>query len=331
MRSCLTGIKMTRKSHDHMVEEILALIDSDKLTLPTIPEVAIKLQGMIDNPNVSANEIVQVLSSSAAATAHLIKSANSAIYGGMPYVEDVQSAVSRLGYKVMYSIVLSFTMANVLHARNPLIKRHMEEFLAHSREVAAVSYVLSTQQNLNPDRSMLAGLVHDIGTIPLCMFFEQNVASIDEETIEILLRKFQITVGEKLLKNWNFKPYAVNVVTEHNLLQRDSSNPPSADYTDIVTVAHLLSNPYAKFTDWSKVSAAKRMGLGQEDCRTFQDQFSDQLNRAREMLGISIEKKPPNRQEQVLSIPASPMVMQHAKVRQGSRSCFGKYFGFLAK
>jgi HD-like signal output (HDOD) protein len=72
-------------------------------------------------------------------------------------------------------------------------------------------------KHLNPDQAMLAGLVHDIGTLLLCLSAEKNVSQLDDETLNILLRRYRAKVGEKLLVKWEFPEELTKVVVDHEI------------------------------------------------------------------------------------------------------------------
>lgn len=279
--------------HQALLDQILEAIESDNLVLPTLPDVAIKIQDLIDDPNVSADQIVLVLSSDPFISAQLIKSANSAIFADKQPVENVRGAVSRLGYRQLRNLVMTITMNKMFYAKNPIINKHMKAVWQHSREVAAVSYVLALRQtHLSPDQAMLAGLVHDIGVLPLCLHIEKSHVRIEEDALDELIRKCRNTIGTKLLQKWNFPHDLVAVVEEHENLYRDSSDMLRADYTDIISIANLQDRALAKVVAWDKIAAVKRLGMSEEDCQTFLDNYAERIAMVAEMLGIAPSSKP---------------------------------------
>lgn len=67
---------------------------------------------------------------------------------------------------------------------------------------------------------MLAGLMHDPGALPLCIYADRHHPHLDQETLDGLIRKFHTEVGAKLLEKWLFPPDMVEVVAHHENLQR---------------------------------------------------------------------------------------------------------------
>ncbi|KAF0203673.1 MAG: signal transduction [Gallionellaceae bacterium] len=110
--------------HQALLDEVVAAIDNDSLVLPTLPDVAIKIQDLIDDPNVSADQIVQILSSDPLISAQLIKTANSALFADKVQVENVRGAVTRLGYRQLRNLVMTITMKKMFYAKNSIINKY---------------------------------------------------------------------------------------------------------------------------------------------------------------------------------------------------------------
>lgn len=275
---------MNQIAEHSILDQLFLAIENDELVLPTMPELAIKLQRMLDDINVSSHQIELAISSDPVIAAQLIRTANSAAFGDKPKVGTVMAAISRLGYRLLRNLVLTITMVKLSNVNHPVIKKHIAKFWEHSREVAAISYVLAKhQKHLNPDQAMLAGLVHDIGTLPLCLHAEKMFANLDDATLGLLVRKFRAQFGERLLRAWEFPLELIEVIIEHEDFQRESDSP-HASYSDIVTVANMLNRETVKITKWENIASVKRLWLSPEFCQQFFDQFDQELRAAREML-----------------------------------------------
>lgn len=266
------------------VDHLYLALGNNDLVLPTLPDLAVKIQQMIDDINVPTQQIVSILSGDPAIVVQLIKAANSAIYADKPKVDNAHAAISRLGYKSLRNLVLNITLSRVSKADHPMIRSLLASFWEHSREVATFSYVLAkNQKHLNPDQAMLAGLIHDIGTLPLCHYAEKMLHHLDSGELESMIRKFRAPIGEKLLHMWNFPAELIEVIAGHENLQRETDSP-QATYTDIVTVANLLNRKISKVTAWENVAAVQRLYLCPEICRNFSERFDDELRTTHQKL-----------------------------------------------
>jgi HD-like signal output (HDOD) protein len=269
-----------------IVAEIHDALEANRLDLPTLPDMAIKIQNLIDDPNVSADKVVNLLSSDPAISMYIIKAANTAALSNITPVSNLRNAISRLGYRMLRSIVMNVTMTKLFQARSPLVNQQLKALWKHSREVAAISYVLAQQQrHLKPDQAMLAGLVHDIGALPLYLYADRYHAHLEQTTLEGLIHKFSTVIGTKLLQSWNFPDELIDVVAGHENLQR-TSNSNLADYVDVVTMANLQMPGSVKLVAWKNVNAAGRLGYCATDCQNFLSNHADQLAVVKGMLEI---------------------------------------------
>lgn len=274
-----------------IIAEVLAALEGGNLDLPTLPDMARKIQDSIDDPNVSADKVVNLLSADPVISMYIIRAANSTALSNGKSVDNLRNAISRLGYRMLRSMVINITMSKLFQARSPLINRQLIKLWQHSREVAANCYVLARQQkHLKPDEAMLAGLVHDIGALPLYLYADRHHFCLDQAALEELVCKFSAAIGTRLLQSWNFPDELVDVVAGHENLQR-MNNSGVADYIDVVTMANLQMPGTAKFVVWKNVSAAERLGYYAADCQNFLSNHAEQLAAAREMLGINATQR----------------------------------------
>ena len=276
-----------------LLDQVFHAIEHDDIVLPTLPGVAVKIQEMLDDPNVSADQIVSVLSSDPFISAQIIKSANSAAFAGRPPVDRVREAATRLGYRQLRNIVINITMSKMLYSNNHVINQHLKEVWKRSREVAVISYIIASRQpHLSPDQAMLAGLIHNIGVLPLCQYIEKdNIRVTDDELASIVLQ-CSILIGTKLLKKWNFPQDIIEAVAESVDIQRESSLGSLPDYADVVTFAKLQDRQKAKFFAWNSVAAVKRLGLNEIECALFLEHNAAHIEEVEGLLGINPSAKP---------------------------------------
>jgi hypothetical protein len=56
-----------------------------------------------------------------------------------------------------------------------------------------------SQKHLNPDQAMLAGIIRDIGRLPLLLHIEINSLSMNDAMMNMIIRKSSALMGELLL------------------------------------------------------------------------------------------------------------------------------------
>ena len=241
----------------------------DRIPLPMLPEIALKVREVIENPSSSAAKIAITISADPALSTRLLQVANSSLYRGTTPIENLQTAITRLGSTVVRNIVIGIVMEQLYQpASNHILNRKLKQLWLHSTKVAAISHVMARQYTrLKPDQAMLGGLIHDIGAIPI-LSEAVNIPELqqDEELLTKIVHKIHNLVGTTILDMWNFPQELIEVVSEHEDLQRNSGS--DIDYVDVVTVANILSyiGTQHRLTkmDWTEIPAFKKFGLTPE-------------------------------------------------------------------
>lgn len=239
-------------------------IEADKLVLPTLPEMALKVREVADDPNASIKSLAQTIGHDAALTARIIKVANSPIFRAPREIEDLNMALSRLGIQYTSNLAIGLAMEQMFQATSDLVDRRLREVWTHSSEIAGMCNILCKHcSNLRADQATLAGLVHQIGILPILSFAEKYPVLLkDSITLEKIIEEIQADLGVKILTAWEFPSELRQVPLNYKNYTRDI---PSADYADFITVATLQSLASAGQTiedlDYSTVKAFERLGL----------------------------------------------------------------------
>lgn len=259
---------MSIPSESEFLEKIQRDIDQRKLILPTLPEVALQVKNAADDENITAQQLAEIIATDAALTARLLQVANSSLFRAKQHIDSIQIAITRMGKTVVRNLVTSFVMQQMFQPTSELLDERFRTLWAHSVQVAAISRALAKQTNgLDPDQAMLAGLIHDIGTLPiLAVAEENNQLVIDVDALDGLIFRLHPQLGKLIVESWGFPDSLVSVVAEHEDLQRNSGSIP--DYCDVVQVANLQAHAHQKHPlsdcDWSQVPAFAKLGLAHD-------------------------------------------------------------------
>lgn len=220
---------------------LLEELENNSLNLPSLPDVAIRIGKALNDDVTNAKHIAKIIQTDVAMTAKIIRVTNSALYGGHTPIDNCTAAVVRLGAQTTHRLVLSFALRELFSSRSPIVQMRMQALWGHSRQVAAICYVLAKlTKQLNPEEAMLAGLLHDIGEVVILSYAEKfpGVAN-DEFQLEHVTSDLRGVVGGMVLRSWGFIDNLVQVAEEAENWQRDASD--KADYADLVNIAQLHS------------------------------------------------------------------------------------------
>lgn len=216
-------------------------IKTEKLTLPTIPDVAMKIRRAINDHTANNIKIGKVVQMDPAITARLIHISNSPLYIGRKKIESCPEALTRLGLKAAQDLITSFSLKTVFKAKTKLIANRMHDLWAHSSYVASICAVLAHKTpGFDPDRAMLAGLIHDIGVVPILTLADRHPdLTSNTEDLDRCIEEFRGEIGSMIMRKWNFPSDFEDVVLNADNWHRNEKDKP--DYTDLVIVSQLHS------------------------------------------------------------------------------------------
>ena len=273
--------------------EIMQAVESGVLQLPSLPEIALRIRKAVEQPDVDIDQISRLIELDPALSARLMKVANSPVTQGSSPLRSMRDVVVRMGLKMTRSLVLSFSAAQLFQSQHPALKKQMKKFYAHSIEIASICYSLGTRVNsLEADELLLAGLIHDIGVIPVITYIEKTgLEFTDESEIESLINSLRVAVGVMVVKSWDLPKEMLNVVTHAEHWMRDSGCDLCAE--DVIVIAQIYDclrrKQVAHLPDTSKVPAFKKMFPDKQDpefAMEVLDQARDEINAMKGLLGI---------------------------------------------
>jgi len=273
--------------------EIMQAVESGTLQLPSLPEIALRVRKAVEQPDVGIDQISRLMELDPALSARLMKVANSPVTRGSSPIRSMRDVVVRMGLKMTRSLVLSFSAAQLFKSQHPLLKKQMKKFYAHSIEVASICYSLGTRVNsLEADELLLAGLIHDIGVIPIITYIEKaGLEFTDESEIELIINSLRVAVGVMVVKSWDLPKEMLNIVMHAEHWMRDSGGELCAE--DVIIIAQIYDclrrKQVAHLPEFSKIPAFKKMFPDKQDpefAMQVLDQAKDEINLMKGLLGI---------------------------------------------
>ncbi|MDX1297065.1 MAG: HDOD domain-containing protein [Pseudomonas sp.] len=275
------------KLAEKVQKELSQAIDNDELVLPTLPEVALKVREAAEDPNIGIAQLSKVIGNDAALTARIIKVVNSPLLRTNKEITDLQMAVSRLGINYTCNLATGLAMEQMFQATSDVVDRKMREVWNKSTEIAGICHVLCKHYTrLLPDQATLAGLVHQIGVLPILTYAEEHSELLaDSISLNHVIEQIHPLIGDKILRTWDFPEQIAMVPSQYLDFTRDSAK---VDYVDIVQVATLQSylgseHPYTQL-DWSQIPAFRKLGLDPSQNLNDDEDLSAAMEAAMSML-----------------------------------------------
>lgn len=224
----------------HMLEDIARELAGD-VVFPTNFDAVVALRKILQDPQLSIQDLTQALALEPLISAKLIHRAN--MQGGNnKTIADLQTAIKTLGLKTVRNCAMSIVMAQLLRSKGMAELSGMANALwEHSiRSAAAARVIAANCTRLNPEEAMLAGMIHDLGGF----YMLYRAAQYDElrhrpDSIRFLMINWHESIGISLLNALGL-PEAIIVATEDHDHPRSPPLPPKT-LRDVVYIANILA------------------------------------------------------------------------------------------
>ena len=197
-------------------------IREDAVVLPTLPEVAIRIRDVADDPRSNLNDVALVVASDPALSARLIRVANSAHNARAVAVDTISGAVNRIGLQAIKNVAIAMALEQLFVSCNEIVELYLRKSWEQSVTVtsAAVAAAELYQENgprIRTDVLALAGLLHDIGTLPILSEAElHDDIFANPRFIENARHQLATEIGLTILKGWQLGDDFVQVLLNIN-------------------------------------------------------------------------------------------------------------------
>ncbi len=222
-----------------LISESCRQLLTNKATLPSMPDVAARIHGAMSSPNWSISTIATIIKGDTGTTTYLLRIANSAMYAGVAPIREVDQAISRIGLDRTRALIMAHAVRSMFETRSRILGDLMRKTWLASARLAAVSAVLArSATRLSPERALLAGLLQDIGVLPILSVLNDYADQLTSDTqVEGVIDRYAGQVGLVLLKQWEFEADMVEVARSRGEWLRDPG--PEPELADLVLLARL--------------------------------------------------------------------------------------------
>jgi HD-like signal output (HDOD) protein len=216
--------------------------------LASFPDIYFRIREVLEDDSASATRIAKVVGTDMSLSAKLIKLVNSPLYGLPQPIDSISRAVTLVGAKELSTLALGISAINYFKDI-PRELVDMRTFWRHSITCGIFAKILAgTQTGLSPERSFIAGLLHDVGRLILfkklpyasteaMLFAREN--SIPLVEAERAVMDFTHTdISRPLLAAWKFPEELADMINyHHNPMEFPNPLEPA-----IIHVADCLTN-----------------------------------------------------------------------------------------
>lgn len=210
-------------------------------SLPTLPPIAAKLNKMVEDEDITANQLGNVIERDQVLTSKLLKMVNSSFYGFPQRISTVANAIVLLGINVIKTLIVTSSIFEMMQSSDVGLWEH-------SLGCATIASLIAKKKGLkNPEEVSTAALLHDLGKVvvraelpseydALLALVEQKGISV-REAEEELLGVSHSEIGGWLVHQWNLPDRLVLPITWHH---RPEEAPDHRDVTAILHFSDIL-------------------------------------------------------------------------------------------
>lgn len=210
------------------------------IRLPTLPEVSLKIKKVAADPMADIPMLSKAAEIDPVFCGYLLQISNSPIYRGSVDIQKVNLAIGRLGLQNTCNIAMTYAIRALFCANRKVMAKRLEQVWKNSTHTAAVACVIAehSQCSFDPDEAVLAGLLQDIGCLPLIDKAAQYPELIeDDKAMQFLFERYAATVGVAILKKWGLHDKFVDVVKNRDNWKYNDFD--EVNLTDLVLIAKL--------------------------------------------------------------------------------------------
>ncbi len=235
------------------------------LVIPTLPNVALKLRAAMQQ-DIGVHEAVSIVNMDSVISSKLIQIVNSPLYSPASPITTCHDAITRLGLTTTRNLVTSISMQNLFKSSNRALNKKILALWKQSIHISSISQTLATLiHKTNPDEALLAGLIHNIGSLPIIIFAD-SLDSNDYSAADLnqTIAAVQGILGNLILENWGFPDTLQHIPKESENWYFCSKNENELALSDIVILAkfHSLmgSNQLNKLPPIHTLPAFQKLG-----------------------------------------------------------------------
>ena len=233
-------------------------------SLPTLPQTVERVRAAVQDPEVSLQDVAGIIEMDPPIAAKMLSVANSAAFGFPHKVDRIDRAVSLLGLREAYSIVLGASVIN-LFEESPALD--YERFWADSLLCATAMRVVAKRLSPSNGVSQLVsiGLLLGVGRIALAEVAPERYAKVPRsvrgnELIEEELKACAIAypeAGYELAVHWALPDDMANCIRFHHAPELAAE---PREHAALANLAWLVANPDLDETALSE-QAANALGI----------------------------------------------------------------------
>ena len=271
------------------LQKLATEVSKGTIDLPCFPDVVVRISHALADPNATSDKVVTIVGAEPRLAARILQTANSAAFNssGKP-LNDLRSAITRLGQQMVQSTAMSYAMQQMKNeASLRSIAQPLNELWNKSIAVASICRLVATRTKVPADEAFLTGLLHGIGKLYI---MARAVSATDglgsAQSWMELLSGWQAPIGKAVLQSWGFAEEMCEAVGDQDDVDRRWKH--EAKLVDVLiaslVLADALTRPEPRSLGTEGINAFLSIGVTPADCSAILNQADEQIRLIHEAL-----------------------------------------------
>lgn len=239
-----------------LMKELDTKIKEDKIILPTLPRIAMRVRESCDDYDTTVADMVNILSQDPALSARMIKYSNSAIIkrNSKKSIDNLNQVVTRIGLINIKNIATAMAMEQLFISTHKIISTYIAKSWKKTIRISSFSTALlkiyledNPKSKLDLDTMTLMGLMHNIGMLPILTEAEAKEGILlKENVLNYCIDKFSADIGIKIVKEWGFGHEFVSVIKNWSNIDFKTEE---VSYLDFIRISLLFNDQFDSTVD----------------------------------------------------------------------------------
>jgi HD-like signal output (HDOD) protein len=259
---------------------ILDALVAGTVDLPAFPQVVIKVQEALNDPNYTPQKIARVIATERTLADRLLQMANSTAFNATGRVIiDLGVAINRLGAQKVYSVALGHAVAHMRQNESlRSIAPRLDDLWSECVTVAHFSEAVAKRSSLPFPGAFAAGLLHGIGRFYIIVQAAKQGTSTKQIPLNAaLVEAWHPAIAKAVLKNWQMDETVCEAVGAQAELNVVRPGPPTL--TDVLIASIRLAARMQNSYDTESLRAGgalARLDLTDEACKSLIAQATEE-------------------------------------------------------
>ncbi|MDJ0854837.1 MAG: HDOD domain-containing protein [Desulfobacterales bacterium] len=209
-------------------KDLNSLVDqANRSQISTIASVVTRIIAVINDPEATAKELVDIILTDPPLAANVLRLVNSAHYAPRRKIADIQQAVIFIGFDALKELALNQKVCEIFQKAVNIEGYTRQALWRHSVAVAQFAKMIYRREFAERGENVYAvGLLHDLGIIVADQFrnnaFMEALRAVNKEDLPLWQAEQRILgydhsrVGARLLAGWNLPDEIVHGVEYHH-------------------------------------------------------------------------------------------------------------------